>query len=166
VQTVDFAGVKLYQLGGLSDFAAEEAAAPSVCLAVLQDKFLYASSLDLAKSIINNDKRQASPLAADTEFQKLLAQTIENPDAVFMVDGRVIGQWMMRKVEEQREMQKKMRERYGPPPGVQRPEDSELPEMPPADVMAKYQTTAMIAAKWNDDGMILKAWSPHPKPEQ
>jgi hypothetical protein len=166
MQTVDFAGVKIYQFGGPSDFATEEAASSGGCLAILQDKLLYASSLDLAKSIINNDKRDASPLAGDAAFQRLLGQTIENPDGVLLLDGRVIAQWMARQAERQREMLKKAQEEYEPPPGAEKQEVPELPELPPADVLAKYQTTMMVATKWNDDGIVVKAWSPYPKPEQ
>jgi len=166
VQTVDFAGVKVYQLGASSEFATEEAASPSICVAVLQDKFLYASSLDLAKSIINNDRREASPLATDTAFQKLLGQTIENPDGVLLLDGRVIAQWMLRQAEKEREMFRKIQEENNLPPGAGKEAAPELSELPPADVVAKLQTTMMVAAKWNDDGIVVKAWSPHPQPEQ
>jgi len=154
VKTVDFSGVTIYQMGGPSDFDVEERPAFSPSVAILSDRFIFASSLDLGKSIINNSKREVSPLAGETEFQKLLGHTIENPDGILFMDGRVLAPWLQARFEELRPMMQMMLRMA-----------EATPELPPPDALKKYQSTSLLAFKWTDDGLLIKTWEANPKLE-
>ena len=161
VNTVDFMGVKIYTL--TMSFGPEEAGEPSVCLAVLPDKAVYASGLDLMKTIIKDDQREASPLLADAEFQRLLGRTMDNPDALLLLDGRVIAQWVLQQVEHQRRMAEEFRADAEVPAEAPTPEPS---KMPPVELLKRYGTSHLLTAKWTDEGLVIKGWTPHPKLEQ
>jgi len=165
VEKVDFMGVTLYQFGAPTGFEMEEPTGPAACMAIMADKLLFATSLDLAKSVISNDKREVSPLVREAEFRQLLGHTMEDPDAILFVDGRVVGRWVRQAVEEQRKEARAFRERF-PGPAGEAPEPEELPEMPSWDVLEKYQTASILTAKWVEDGLLIKAWSPHPRLDQ
>lgn len=162
LKPVDFEGVKLYQFatGGGDILGAEEQPAKGPCVAILQDKFLFATSLDTAKTVINNSKRSSSPVLAEADFQKLLGRTTDSPDAVLLVDGRLYYRWAEAAIKAQREMYEHFRQEY--PPGEETPPEPEFPELPPRDVVEKYLSTSIVTAKWVEDGLLIKAWAPNP----
>jgi hypothetical protein len=163
VKTLDFSGVTIYQLGGPSDFDVEQRPASSPCFAILSDKFVFASSLDLAKSIINNGKREVSPLTSETEFQKLLGHTIESPDGLLFVDGRVLAPWVRARLEDLRHMLQMAEAQGGGAGRFGGPKAGDIAELPPADVLRKYESLGLLTVKWTDDGLVIKAWAPNPQ---
>jgi hypothetical protein len=158
-QTITFGGVTTSQFSTAAGWDPEPK--PLFCVSILADKFLFTSDLATAKTIINNDKRERSPLLDDPGFQQLLSRTIDNPDGLVYVDGRVVSVWMSRMMEEQRRQIEEMRKQVGneafPAP--------EVPEPPPLEVMLKYEGPSLCAVRWVDEGLLIKSWKPNPAPQ-
>lgn len=157
-EPVDFMGVKIYQVKRPPDWPVEGAAA-SPCVAFLQDKLVYASSLALAKSIVKDGQRATSPLLGDAEFRRLLGRTMDDAHAVLFWDGRVLGRWMAERSERLAAGWRQLAT------GAQGVPEVAMPETLPWEVLEKYQTVSLLTCKWIEDGLLIRAWSPHPTPE-
>jgi hypothetical protein len=158
VDTVDFMGVDLYSFRANRELQAQGAAAgPQFCTAVMQDKFIYAGDLELAKAIVRDSRRNASPLLESAPFRRLLDRTMDEPDGLVLVDGRALGRWMASRMEEMRQAAARAMERAG-----HAAEGPDLPEPPPWDVLRKYETSTLLTVRWVDDGLLFKAWAPEP----
>jgi hypothetical protein len=162
--TVDFMGVTVYQFRPAMGMGmeGEELQTPQPCIAIMEDKLLYASDLETAKSVIRNDQRDVSPLLGQEEFQRLLSRTMEDPDGILFLDGRIIGRWIAEAFEEQRMAAEDLMGEFEPPPGMEgmTPELT-MPDMPPWKLMEKYQTPTLLTTKWTDEGLLMKSWAPH-----
>jgi hypothetical protein len=166
-ETVEFMGVTVYQFRMAMPMEGQAEETPQPCVAIMEDKLVYAADLELAKSIIKNDRRATSPMLGDGEFQQLLSRTMDNPDGMLFADGRVIGRWIAERMEEEGLTGGSLTEGLAPPPGMEgMTPDLSLPQMPPWEVMEKYQTPTLVTVKWSDEGLLVKSWSPHPKLEQ
>ncbi|KPK59636.1 MAG: hypothetical protein AMK73_08535, partial [Planctomycetes bacterium SM23_32] len=168
VQTVDFMGVTVYQFAPQTAWEGEPTAVPQPCLAVMQDKMVYASSVEVAKAVIRDDRRETSPLRRSQGFQRLVGQTMDDPDGMLLVNGRSLGRWMIARMEQYRSEAHEMLEGLEPPPGMEPPDAEDVlpPELPSWDVLRKYETDLMATVKWTDDGLLLKTWTPDPVLEE
>jgi hypothetical protein len=137
---------------------------PVSCFAVMQDKVVVGPRLDRVKSVIRNDRRETSPLRQSKEFRRLLGRTIETPDAILLVDGEALARYAEGQMEEAREAMGRHLEEAEMPPGMegQSPEEMLGPE-PPWDLMRRYATSTLAAARWVEEGLRVRAWSPNPE---
>ena len=105
----------------------------------------------MAKGIIQNNARQASPLLSDQDFQQLLGRTMDTPDVLVYLNGQAMSKLMKAQAERQAHMAREMGYEDGPDP-----------DEVPWDVLQKYSSDTMATAKWIDEGLEIKAWSPAP----
>jgi hypothetical protein len=152
VETIDFMGVEIQQFSFAMQTPNANVRLPQPCFAVMADKLLFASGLDVAKGIIKNDARQASPLLDQQGFRQLLGRTMDNPDALVYVNGQAMGKLMKAQAERQAQMMKEM--------GMEQGEDNA--DQMPWDVVEKYSSDSILTARWTDEGLEIKAWSPGP----
>ncbi len=156
MRTLEFMGFTVYQSGPEGPQGEPGEGGPASCLAILGDKVVHATDLDLLKTIIKDDQREVSPLRAEAEFRRLMDNVMEQPDAMLMIDARMLMRWARSAMEAQRRM---VTMQMGPEAAA------ELPEPPPWAVLEKYQTRAVIAARWNEDGLRIRAYLPDPPRE-
>jgi len=158
VETTEFMGVSIRQFKVNLGYPEGEGQMPQPCVAVMADKLLYASGLDMAKTIIRNDSRHASPLLGQEAFQQMLGRTMDDPDMLMHVNGLALGKMM--KAQAERDASR-WEEELGP--GYA---DEEFgPDDIPWDVLEKYMTDTILTARWIDEGLRIKTWAPVPAQE-
>jgi hypothetical protein len=141
-EPVEFMGRLIYPVPvpGLTDPRVAFRVAPH--LVVLDDSLMMATNLELAKTIVENQGRDQSPLLADGTFAALRAHVDFEPDAVFFEDRRLIS-----------EIRLASRENPLAEIGL---------TFPGPEVLDKYRSEAIVGMKWNDDGLLINGWRPHP----